>query len=103
MHIVSLIENRLADTYDLHRRYVNPQFVRVLEAIGFNRNYTAAKGVRLTDANGREVLDFLAGFDGRIYEVSAYNIDSWALVFPFCGIGFQPYYMLCFYQQDENS
>lgn len=62
MDIVSLIENRLADTYDLHRRYVNPQFVRVLEVIGFNRNYTAAKGVRLTDANGREVLDFLAGF-----------------------------------------
>jgi len=62
MDIASLIKNRLSETYDLHRRHVNPQFVRVLEVIGFNRNYTNAKGARLTDENGREVLDFLAGF-----------------------------------------
>ena len=62
MDIVSLIQNRLSETYDLHRRYVNPQFVRVLEVIGFNRNYTGAKGARLVDEHGKEVLDFLAGF-----------------------------------------
>jgi len=62
MDIVSLAKSRLADTYDLHRRYVNPQFVRVLEVIGFNRNYVSAKGARLTDEKGRQVLDFLAGF-----------------------------------------
>ena len=62
MDIVSLVKNRLADTYDLHRRYVNPQFVRVLEVIGFNRNYVSAKGARITDEKGRQVLDFLAGF-----------------------------------------
>ncbi len=62
MDIVSLIEERLDETYDLHRRYINPQFVRVLEIIGFNRNYTSAKGARLTDVNGQEVLDFLSGF-----------------------------------------
>ncbi len=62
MDIVSLIEQRLDETYDLHRRYINPQFVRVLEIIGFNRNYTSAKGARLTDVNGQEVLDFLSGF-----------------------------------------
>ncbi len=62
MDIASIIKSRVKETYDLHRQYVNPQFVRVLEIIGFNRNYTSAKGARLTDENGREVLDFLAGF-----------------------------------------
>jgi ornithine--oxo-acid transaminase len=62
MDIASIIKNRVKETYELHRQYVNPQFVRVLEVIGFNRNYTSAKGARLTDENGREVLDFLAGF-----------------------------------------
>lgn len=62
MDITSLIKNRLNETYTLHRRYVNPQLVRVVEVIGYNRNYTRAGGVRLTDEKGREVLDFLAGF-----------------------------------------
>ncbi len=62
MDIVSLIKQRHGETYDLHRRYVNPQFVRVLEVIGFNRNYLGAKGARLIDARGKEVLDFLSGF-----------------------------------------
>jgi ornithine--oxo-acid transaminase len=62
MDIASQINNRLSETYSLHRRYVNPQLVRVLEVIGYNRNYTRAGGSRLVDAQGREVLDFLAGF-----------------------------------------
>lgn len=60
--IVALMRERLAETYDLHRRHVNPQFVRVLEVIGYNRNYVSATGARLRDARGGEVLDFLAGF-----------------------------------------
>ncbi len=43
MDIISLVKSRLGDTYDLHRRYINPQFVRVLQVIGFDRNYTTAK------------------------------------------------------------
>jgi ornithine--oxo-acid transaminase len=62
MDIVSLIRERLDETYDLHRRFVNPQFVRVLEILGFNRNYVSGQGSRLVDASGKEVLDFLAGF-----------------------------------------
>ncbi len=57
-----MVNERRGETYELHRRYLNPQFVRVLEVIGFNRNYTSAKGARLIDEKGREVLDFLAGF-----------------------------------------
>ena len=62
MDIASLVKKRFHETYALHRRYVNPQLVRVLEVIGYNRNYTKAGGSRLTDEQGREVLDFLAGF-----------------------------------------
>ena len=62
MEIKSLVAGRIQETYNLHSRYVNPQFVRVLKAISFNRNYVSGKGARLTDSEGREVLDFLAGF-----------------------------------------
>lgn len=62
MDILSLVRERHAETYDLHKKHINPQFVRVLEVIGFNRNYVSSKGCRLIDAEGREVLDFLAGF-----------------------------------------
>jgi ornithine--oxo-acid transaminase len=62
MDVVSLVKNRLSETYDLHARCINPQFVRVLEVIGFKRNYKSGKGAWLVDANGGRVLDFLAGF-----------------------------------------
>ena len=55
-------KSRIAEAYDLHRKYVNPQFVRVLEVIGYDRNYVSAEGAYLTDAKGKKVLDFLAGF-----------------------------------------
>lgn len=60
--IIKKVKERAADNYGLHRQYINPQFVRVLEVIGFNRNYVGAEGAYLIDKNGREVLDFLAGF-----------------------------------------
>ena len=62
MNIAALVAERLNETYSLHRRYINPQLVRVLEVIGYNRNYVRAGGARLLDEQGREVLDFLAGF-----------------------------------------
>ncbi len=62
MDILAVVKDRISETYDLHSRCVNPQFVRVLEVIGFNRNYISSKGARLIDANGQETLDFLAGF-----------------------------------------
>ncbi|WP_432737574.1 aspartate aminotransferase family protein [Maridesulfovibrio sp. FT414] len=60
--IVRKYKERIAEVYDLHRKYVNPQFVRVLEVIGYNRNYVSAEGAYLTDPNGVKVLDFLSGF-----------------------------------------
>jgi len=80
MDITSLIKSRLHETYDLHRKYVNPQFVRVLEVIGYNRNYRSAQGARLIDEKGREVLDFLSGFGvfniGRNHPVVARVLED---------------------------
>lgn len=60
--IINKLKERTSENYGLHRKYINPQFVRVLEVIGFNRNYVGAQGAYLTDENGKQVLDFLAGF-----------------------------------------
>ncbi|TIH16587.1 aspartate aminotransferase family protein [Marinifilum sp. JC120] len=60
--IVKEYRNRKAEAYELHRKYVNPQFVRVLEVIGYDRNYVSSEGAYLTDAKGVKVLDFLSGF-----------------------------------------
>ncbi len=80
MDIAYLIRSRLHETYDLHRQYVNPQFVRVLEVIGYNRNYCSAKRACLIDHNGKEVLDFLAGFGvfniGRNHPVVARVLED---------------------------
>ena len=62
MDILSQIKARVSETYGLNRRYVNHKLVRVLEVIGFDRNYVKGKGAYLVDENGREVLDFLSGF-----------------------------------------
>lgn len=60
--IVKQYRERIAEAYELHRKYVNPQFVRVLEVIGYDRNYVSSEGAYLTDAKGVKVLDFLSGF-----------------------------------------
>lgn len=62
MDIRELINNRKSETASLHRKYVNPQFMRVLEVIGFHRNYVSAGGSLMKGEDGREVLDFLSGF-----------------------------------------
>jgi ornithine--oxo-acid transaminase len=56
-----LSDDSLAD-FDLHARVINPQFVRVLRTIGFDRRWTRAEGAYLYDADGRRYLDMLGGF-----------------------------------------
>jgi acetylornithine/succinyldiaminopimelate/putrescine aminotransferase len=51
-----------ATAHDLWRRFVNPDFVELLEALGFGRCFVRAEGARLTDDAGRKYLDLLAGF-----------------------------------------
>ena len=43
-------------------RHVNPGFVRLVGLLGYARIFTRASGMKMWDHEGREYLDFLAGF-----------------------------------------
>lgn len=60
--IKNLVRERWGENYSLHDRYVNPQFVRVLKTIGFDKVYKKAQGQYLYDAEGNRYLDFLSGY-----------------------------------------
>jgi len=60
--IKTLIRERWGQNYSLHERHVNPQFVRVLRTIGFDKIYQRAEGQYLYDADGNRYLDFLSGY-----------------------------------------
>ncbi len=57
-----LIEERWGENYELHDRYVNPQFVKVLRTIGFDKVYRRAEGQYLFDDQGNRYLDLLSGY-----------------------------------------
>jgi ornithine--oxo-acid transaminase len=60
--IRELLEDRAGEDYELYARTINPQFMRVLKAIGFDRVWARAEGQYLYDADGRRYLDLLGGF-----------------------------------------
>jgi ornithine--oxo-acid transaminase len=53
---------RAGESFALHERFLNPQMVRVLKTIGFDRHYVRAEGPYLFDESGARYLDLLAGF-----------------------------------------
>jgi ornithine--oxo-acid transaminase len=60
--IRELLEHRAGEDYDLYARGINPQFMRLLRTIGFDRVWTRADGQYLYDADGNRFLDLLGGF-----------------------------------------
>ena len=60
--LTELVEERGAEALDLHAQTVNPQFVRLLRTIGFDRRWARAQGQYLWDADGNRYLDLLGGF-----------------------------------------
>jgi ornithine--oxo-acid transaminase len=60
--ISELLEQRAGEDYDLYARTINPQFMRVLKTIGFDRVWARAEGQYLYDADGDRYLDLLGGF-----------------------------------------
>lgn len=60
--IRQLLEAHSGKQHELYARHVNPQFVRVLRTIGFDRDYVRAEGPLLFDAEGNDYLDMLAGY-----------------------------------------
>ena len=57
-----LLASRSGEDYDLWARGINPQFVRVLKTIDFDRIWTRAEGAYLWDKDGNRYLDMLGGF-----------------------------------------
>jgi ornithine--oxo-acid transaminase len=45
-----------------YARYVNPQWVRLLDALQMNVNYTRCSGAELDTEDGRRILDFNSGY-----------------------------------------
>src|SRR3954470_19956265 len=48
--------------YELHRQHINPVFVKMLRAIGFDKGYVREEGCYLWDAEGNKYLDMLTGW-----------------------------------------
>jgi ornithine--oxo-acid transaminase len=60
--LARLLEQRHGENFRLHARYLSPQLPRVLQTLGFDRNYVRGEGCYLWDADGRRYLDLLSGF-----------------------------------------
>ena len=70
MELRELIANA-GDEHDLWARTINPQFVRVLRTIGFDRRWVRGEGAHIYDADGNSYLDLLGGFG--MYNVGRNN------------------------------
>ena len=57
-----VLASHKGENFQLYGRYINPQLVKVLRSIGFDRFYSRAEGAYLFDDEGRRYLDFLSGF-----------------------------------------
>jgi ornithine--oxo-acid transaminase len=66
-----LLDEHQGDELELYARTINPQFVRLLRTIGFDRRWARAEGAYLYDAEGGSYLDLLGGFG--IYNVGRNN------------------------------
>jgi ornithine--oxo-acid transaminase len=60
--LTELVDERGAEALDLHAQTINPQFVRLLRTIGFDRRWARAQGQYLWDDDGNRYLDLLGGF-----------------------------------------
>ena len=71
MDVRALLDSRDDDDLERWARTINPQFVRVLKTIGFDRTWARAQGAYLWDADGNRYLDMLGGFG--MYNVGRNN------------------------------
>src|ERR1700675_1634086 len=69
--VEELLDSRRGEDLDLWARTINPQFVRVLRTIGFDRTWARADGAYLYDTDGTRYLDMLGGF--RMYNLGRNN------------------------------
>ena len=60
--LAALLEEHRGESFELHSQFMNPQLVKVLTTLGFDRHYVRAEGSYLIDDRGDRYLDFLSGF-----------------------------------------
>jgi acetylornithine/succinyldiaminopimelate/putrescine aminotransferase len=60
--LIGSLERHRSTQYELHREYINPAFVKMLKAIGFDKNYVRGEGCYLWDPQGNKYLDLLTGW-----------------------------------------
>jgi acetylornithine/succinyldiaminopimelate/putrescine aminotransferase len=60
--LAAVLAAHRGEAFDLHDRYLNPQLVKVLQTLGFDRNYVRGEGAYLVDDEGHRYLDLLSGF-----------------------------------------
>jgi len=70
--IRELLDEHRGHELDLYARTINPQFIRLLRTIGFDRRWERAEGAYLYDADGTRYLDLLGGFG--MYNVGRNNL-----------------------------
>jgi ornithine--oxo-acid transaminase len=61
MNITAEAKN-LSEQQPLYEKYVNPQWVRLLDVLGMNADYTHCVGSELFTEDGRRILDFNSGY-----------------------------------------
>ena len=52
----------LANDQAIYRRFVNPELADLLRSVGLDKSFVWGEGTRLRDSEGRECLDFIAGY-----------------------------------------
>src|SRR6059058_2750228 len=60
--VADLLSVRRADAMALNQRYLNPQLGRVVQTLGFDRQWVEGRGSHLIDNEGHEYLDLLSGY-----------------------------------------
>ena len=71
MSLKNLLEEQSGKELEVYARTINPQFIRLLRTIGFDRRWARGEGAYLYDADGTRYLDLLGGFG--MYNVGRNN------------------------------
>jgi ornithine--oxo-acid transaminase len=62
LDLPALLDAHAGEGSDLYAEHVNPQFIRMLRTIDFDRDWERAEGAYLFDSSGRRYLDMYGGF-----------------------------------------
>jgi ornithine--oxo-acid transaminase len=60
--LADVLEARTGEAMALNQRHLNPQLGRVVQTLGFDREWVEGRGSYLIDRSGEEYLDLLSGY-----------------------------------------